>query len=438
MDPSSGTMTPHEYDKALSVAVHRRNKDDVQRLLPHAYVNTARYTQVNNYQNLRVLQQEDEDTGFEEYDTETERVLHEAYYINDLEMVEILLQAGAFCDWWTDEEMTFLESAASRGNVEMTRLFIRYGANVNIHVGYGTPLFRASQENQTRTATLLLESGADPNLPRSEFFEFPVVFSIQNRNLELLDAFFRQGVNLSCFNHPEDSSVVTSFLDEAVNTFNNAGHGTPERNKSFTIIQSLLEYNVDWEIQDVVIEYTSNSRIIESSQAVMQLIQRYRHVQTIVYLSELTWEQLNEVDSWGKTALHRAAENGDEDAVDFLLSKNVKALGVDFWGRTPNESALARREWYLACLAKEEDYDYVLKDEVKMIMSHKPFQSIAAKISTAAQAQVESNIRADIMLAARTDYDTNKANLTRVDIAREVVGQMDPDTFRELCEFLRF
>ena len=75
-------------------------------------------------------------------------------------VVRELLAAGAKPDAWA------LEAAASLGQAEIARLFIATGMDVNAK-GYGgtTPLHQAVVENKPELVTILVDAGADADIP---------------------------------------------------------------------------------------------------------------------------------------------------------------------------------------------------------------------------------------------------------------------------------
>jgi ankyrin repeat protein len=64
---------------------------------------------------------------------------------------------------------TPLHLAATTGNVEVVRLLLEAGAASNVQCDHGwTPLMRACNGGHVEVARLLLASGADPNLRNHE------------------------------------------------------------------------------------------------------------------------------------------------------------------------------------------------------------------------------------------------------------------------------
>lgn len=80
---------------------------------------------------------------------------------------------------------------------------------------------------------------------------------------------------------------------------------------------------------------------------------------------------IDDDDSWGRTALHNAAWQGKIEVVKFLIEHGASTLTVDKHDRTP---------FFFACLGKSEETARFLLD--KMIEQGKPIQEINKKTKT--------------------------------------------------------
>lgn len=87
--------------------------------------------------------------------------IHEA---NSLEMLELLLEAGAPVDDVSGGGCWPLQSACESGDVEIVRYLLNKGAEPNRTTSGGTALFSATGSGSLEVVKLLLEAGADPNI----------------------------------------------------------------------------------------------------------------------------------------------------------------------------------------------------------------------------------------------------------------------------------
>lgn len=81
--------------------------------------------------------------------------------------VEVLLNHGADPNISDNEGYLPLHNAV--GNTDVVKLLIEYTTNINKQTHGGeTPLYLAISQNSTRSSLILLEHGADPNIPNKE------------------------------------------------------------------------------------------------------------------------------------------------------------------------------------------------------------------------------------------------------------------------------
>jgi ankyrin repeat protein len=94
--------------------------------------------------------------------------VHYAAYTGDLEEVTHLLQSNPDLNVFDDISYTPLHHAASKEHVEIVKVLLRAGADVNAHdeasIG-NTPLSEIAGYCSFTMAKTLLEAGADPTIP---------------------------------------------------------------------------------------------------------------------------------------------------------------------------------------------------------------------------------------------------------------------------------
>jgi len=117
-----------------------------------------------------------------------------AVYFGRRETVETLLAAGAEVNTPSRESMkvTPLHSAAAARQVEIARVLIAHGANVNAtqaESGF-TPLHEAALNGDLEFARLLLEHGADVNAKMKDG-KTPLGFALEQNKTEMV-AFLRE------------------------------------------------------------------------------------------------------------------------------------------------------------------------------------------------------------------------------------------------------
>jgi hypothetical protein len=93
-----------------------------------------------------------------------EEVRIDSRWESDVEIVRALLKAGANVNGRQDSRsMTPLSHAVGRGHIQMVKLLLEAGADVNISSSEQTPLHLALEYRRIEIARLLIEAGADLN-----------------------------------------------------------------------------------------------------------------------------------------------------------------------------------------------------------------------------------------------------------------------------------
>ena len=92
-------------------------------------------------------------------------LLHVAALIGDIEVVRILVSKGEDVNVKAGYDYTPLHGAASKGHVEVIEFLVSKGANVNAKTGDDsfTPLFSAALNNKIESVKFLVSAGADVN-----------------------------------------------------------------------------------------------------------------------------------------------------------------------------------------------------------------------------------------------------------------------------------
>lgn len=116
--------------------------------------------------------------------------LADAAYCGNTIGLNLLIEKGAKADIRDERGMLPLHHAAYNGDVEIAKILIPLTPDINDHQTTGktneqlTPLLVALKNNQSGVAKLLLEKGANPNLPDKDG-NLPLHYAVKNKDLEL-------------------------------------------------------------------------------------------------------------------------------------------------------------------------------------------------------------------------------------------------------------
>ena len=103
------------------------------------------------------------------YNKKGARVLHAACWCGAVDVVHLLLEAGAELDHATEEGASALFVAAQKGHTEVVRALIERGARFDVATQGGyTPLHIAAEHGATALVQLLIDSGAQLDRAQAE------------------------------------------------------------------------------------------------------------------------------------------------------------------------------------------------------------------------------------------------------------------------------
>jgi ankyrin repeat protein len=376
-------------DKALAYAASARREDMVRILVDNgAYPNTAQLPFFYDYPSLAYYDDNpNKDNDYFQHN-QVGRVLHVAYEHRDLPIIALLLDAKANLHYWYKlGDQTIVMHAVTKSDREMLDLFLTHGWKVDdigglLNDGGETALNVACSNDLNDMIEYLIEKGANVDLQSGNVPD-------KTTNIHLcIHAGNRQGVRL-LMQSRVDINVLDEYketaLSSAIRSYMHCRHrlgiadddayedpldpfddqdDDNEMKRRRGIIKDILEYNVDFDYQDT-------RRVLEDEwkgsayRTISDLVGDYRRKQQVEYLHTLTAHRPippdplppnytppplppNHIDfqdvmrGWGKTALHRAVENAQFDAVKTLLEKGARVDILDVWGRDVNQVASAR------------------------------------------------------------------------------------------------
>jgi hypothetical protein len=114
----------------------------------------------------------------------------------NIEVLRLLLDKGAQVDLTANDGTTSLMIASQYGHVEIVKLLLDKGANVDLQTSEGvSALIKASELGRVDVIKLLLENGANPNLSRKDGTT-ALILSSKYQNYEVAKLLLEKGANL--------------------------------------------------------------------------------------------------------------------------------------------------------------------------------------------------------------------------------------------------
>jgi ankyrin repeat protein len=124
--------------------------------------------------------------------------LHYAVRADDLELVRLLLAAGASVGAATREGITPLALAAINGSSRLTEILLEAGANPNAALPEGeTVLMTAARTGRPEVVQLLLKHGADINARENWFGETALIWAAAENHDEAVRLLIRHGADVN-------------------------------------------------------------------------------------------------------------------------------------------------------------------------------------------------------------------------------------------------
>jgi ankyrin repeat protein len=240
-----------------------------------------------------------------------------------------------------DGGMTPLLFAIRDGNLELTRLLLEAGADIELASANGTtPLIIAVLNGQVGIAMYLLERGANPNA--IDAYERGALFAaIEIRN----------------FNHEKYPDLPTDGRDPMPLIQALLAKGAnPNQRTNTTPVHGLMQFDGSWvnfdgqtpflraalsgdlEAMKLLLEYKADPKIAtrEGTTSLMAAAGiNWIPGQTFSHSEENYLAAVNATNSLGFTAMHGAANRGWEPIIQALADRGAKLDVKDAQGRTP-------------------------------------------------------------------------------------------------------
>ena len=151
-----------------------------------------------------------------------------AHGCNDI--VEILCKHRAFVNHINEKETTALSVASYRGHAKCVEILLKYGANHNM-VNNAIPLYCACQNNHLEVARILLLAGANINCVYDN--TTPIIRACYDNNIELVKLLLAHNANIEC----RDTNGLTPLYCACVD-------------KYYTIVELLCRHGAQIDVID--------------------------------------------------------------------------------------------------------------------------------------------------------------------------------------------
>ena len=315
--------------------------------------------------------------------------LHEAVRQNHVEMAELLIKHGARiprkCSFF--QNISTSDVSQIQGSYYLSEKEVLEYEKDLCHCG-STPFLLAARYGHIDVANLLLRHGARPDVMdcfgatplhiaachgHYSFIDWlirrrPVSFQINHRSKNQSTLLHSAAI---CHNNKDIEPLISrgariDLIDENGMTSLHYSVLDAVKTDRITIFNTMIN-----PISDIFVQSSKDDITVSRESGIFQR-KVPLHVQCLK-LKEITNPAhaflINKVDRNGKTALHLAAQNGDECHVTHLLQKGARTDLTDHEGRTPLDFAIdfAQDDFYekercmplsTSCQVDEENFDF--------------------------------------------------------------------------------
>ncbi|XEV07499.1 hypothetical protein FSHL1_012786 [Fusarium sambucinum] len=271
-------------------------------------------------------------------------VLHLACGKGNIDVIQLLVEEGVCLDdTWKDDTwkrgVRAIQWASEEGQVEVVKLLIDSGANINVKTEDGSPILHSMcQTGHPETIKALVDAGAD-NEELDPFGFNPLAVSLYYGNLNAANVLIAAGSELSRIikSHgakllyhavAEDyTSIISFLLDNGVDLGERDEDGVQALEFAVSCCRTHL---VELFIEKGANVFGTDSR----GRTALHHACTHGNIETVRLLIN-TGSNLWSFDSQGRTCLHPASYGDSLEIVDLLVTMGLSISAKAFDGRIP-------------------------------------------------------------------------------------------------------
>jgi len=217
-----------------------------------------------------------------------------------------LLSNGADANYKNNEDMNALQLAVLKKDIMMVRMLIKYVKNLNSRTNMGsTALHDACNFQLGEIVRILLENGADPNIPETEYDFYPIFYSVVYNNIDITQLLINYGANPNHQDYLGNTIIHYAILNNHITILDYIMNHYVIKSKSNDIYTEDINDKSDITGNHI----DPNIVNIDGLTIVHLMLYAYKDVyDPYLYLS-IPHAKMNYQDNTGNTILHIIAEN---------------------------------------------------------------------------------------------------------------------------------
>ena len=336
----------HPSETALGAAIRKKHKDIADLLLPRMGSGipseviigmVVEAVRAKSPETARLLLEKAPNDLTRLSPKQIDLLLEKAVLQDDEELLKFLFDRGLSTTMLLEVDGRSLLQVAAKGHPKTARVLLDLGADPNLGCSIGlTPLHYAVECNAIEVLQLLLDHGADPSI-RAEDGSTALLIGGFGPKPEAARLLLQRGANASDFNvngktvlhcaiRDNDADLVRFILEQGIDLSIRCSKGGSALHlaafKGYAdIVKLLLQYGADMELRH---EFDSHA-CQDSDRATKE---------------NETYDGVDRCREWGRveiqwTALHSAVYSGHTVVVNILLNHGAKASSTALRGETP-------------------------------------------------------------------------------------------------------
>ena len=236
-----------------------------------------------------------------------------------------LLDYGANVNYQNNDNMNALHLSVIRGSLEITEMIIDQINNIDaITLKGSTALNYACNFGYYEIAKILLEKGADQNIPEYEYDFYPIIYSVVQNNYELTKLLIKHRANPNVQDYRGNTIIYYSILNKNLSILDLIFESYSVQQKSDVYTENINDPEKCPDIPKIVCRVDPSLSNIEGQTILHLLLYNYqpellKYIEKVIPFSDLNYQ-----DNLGNSALHLIVSHGIwERFVDILALKKL-------------------------------------------------------------------------------------------------------------------
>lgn len=278
----------------------------------------------------------------------------------NIEILRELLLNGANANYRNNDFVTALQLAVLKKNVDIVKILIKYVKNIDVKNSLGsTALHNACNFQLTEITKILMDNGADQNIPETEYDFYPIFYPVVQNNIEITKLLINYEANPNNQDYIGNTILHYCIINKHFEILDYI------MNHYKIIIRETTVYTEDINQTETYVSGIDPTVVnIDGLTAVHLMLYDYQDAYKIYLLNLIPYSNPNYQDNKGNTMLHIIAEKNLWNIFkDVLRIKKLNIFIKNNEGKTVMDMIqLRERENFLDTVVKSY-YNYLKKHE---------------------------------------------------------------------------